>query len=86
MATGKEAAVASLEALGGALKTPFVGNVSQHVPLPPDHSGGAKKGRLQFDACFEGGPCMLAVISPAHLSTVSLPVCCRQPGPGGLHQ
>ena len=62
MATGKEDAVAgSAEgALGGALKTPFVGNVSQHVPLPPDHSGGAKKGRLQFDACFEGGRCMHA--------------------------
>lgn len=42
-------------ASGGALKNPFVGNVSKVVPLPSEHRGGAKKGRLQFDACFEGG-------------------------------
>ena len=38
-----------------ALKNPFVGNVSQFVPLPPEHSGPLKKGDLRFDACFEGG-------------------------------
>ena len=37
------------------LKEPFVGNVSKCFALPPDCSSGAKKGHLQFDACFEGG-------------------------------
>lgn len=41
----------------GALKNPFVGNVSKFVPLPPSEQKAAsvKKGRLQFDACFESG-------------------------------
>ncbi|CAI8010138.1 Cytosolic carboxypeptidase 6, partial [Geodia barretti] len=40
----------------GALKNPFVGNVSKYVPLPPsEQRAGVKKGRLQFDACFESG-------------------------------
>ena len=38
-----------------SLKNPFVGNVSKLIPLPPEHRGGVRKGRLQFDACFEGG-------------------------------
>ena len=42
------------------LKEPFVGNVSKCFALPPDCSGGAKKGNLQFDACFEGGTLMYA--------------------------
>ena len=58
MATGKEAASPGSEAeysSGGALKNPFVGNVSKHIPLPSEYKGSVKKGRLQFDACFEGG-------------------------------
>lgn len=41
----------------GHPKDPFVGNVSRCIPLPPDHptDGGVKRGKLQFDACFEGG-------------------------------
>ena len=46
----------SQPAVGGALKNPFVGNVSKLVPLPPDKRAEcAKRGRLQFDACFESG-------------------------------
>lgn len=37
------------------VKEPFVGNVSKCTPLPPNHSGTARKGHLQFDACFETG-------------------------------
>ena len=36
-------------------KENFVGNVSNHVPLPSKHSGHLQKGHLVFDACFEGG-------------------------------
>ena len=40
----------------GALKNQFIGNVSTYVPLPPsEQRAGVKKGRLQFDACFESG-------------------------------
>ena len=45
------------EAPGSPVKEPFVGNVSRFTPLPADTDaeGPAKKGFLQFDACFEGG-------------------------------
>ena len=39
----------------GLLKNAFVGNVSRHTPLPAEHRKSAKRGNLQFDACFEGG-------------------------------
>lgn len=58
MATGKIAVSPGSEAersSGGALKNPFVGNVSKFIPLPSGHKGDVKKGRLLFDACFEGG-------------------------------
>lgn len=49
-------------------KENFVGNVSNHVPLPSKHSGHLHKGNLVFDACFEGG----LVLELAHADYIVL--------------
>ena len=36
-------------------KAQFIGNVSKLIPLPTSHTGGVRKGHLQFNACFECG-------------------------------
>ena len=65
----------------GVLKNPFVGNVSKFVPLlPSEQKAAVKKGRLQFDACFESGQ-----PHPSFRNNLTLPVLCREPGEGGLH-
>ena len=57
MATKQQTTAVAPATVGGALKNPFVGNVSNVTPLPSEQSKGrgSKKGRLQFDACFEAG-------------------------------
>ena len=57
----------------GHPKDPFVGNVSKCIPLPPDHptDGGVRRGKLQFDACFEGGEGDMVVLCGRTLAGIS---------------
>ena len=68
-----------------ALKNPFVGNVSKFVSLPPSEQKAAnvKKGRLQFDACFESSephPSFRRERALAQACVVTFPtsLCCVQ--------
>ena len=67
-----------------SIEEPFVGNVTECIPLPPDYKGRPKKGCLRFEARFEGGEEIWLPIA-TRVSTLLLNIILRKPWASGLH-